>query len=125
MAKITLYHFTSKYHLPGIEKEGLTRGDVPITPTGGYNAVWFTTNKIIAKNAWAGGSVVNKLEVRITVELDTTDPKLHKWTNIVKSEKVEPWWADALNISGGGSADNWYIYKGVIPPSMFKKIEQT
>ena len=39
-----LYHFTAAEYLESILKDGLNRGDVPLSPTEGVNGVWLTTD---------------------------------------------------------------------------------
>lgn len=117
-----LYHFTREVYLPSIKKYGLVRGDVPISPSGGYNAVWLTTDKNSKKQAWAGGEA--KTSIRITLDINEKDPNLYKWTDVIKNEGVEDWWANALNKSGSMGQNFWYIYKGIISPKKFIKIEK-
>jgi len=31
--------------------------------------------------------------------------------------------AEALNKTGGNGQDDWYIYKGIIPPNKIKKVK--
>jgi hypothetical protein len=39
-----LYHFTARELLPGIARDGLSRGQVPLSPRQAINAVWLTTD---------------------------------------------------------------------------------
>jgi hypothetical protein len=113
-----LYHYTSTYHLPTILKEGLARGDVPVTPQKGFNAVWFTTmNDAKPGEHGLSGSAVDKTSVRITVELDRRDPLLIKWGTFAR--KLKPIWRRALESSGGDTHKTWYFYKGILIPEMF------
>lgn len=118
-----LYHFTSEFHLPGITQNGLIRGDVPTSPTGGFNAVWLTRNHKAANQGWDKGSGINKTGVLLQVDIDESDKNLIKWTDALKIYNVEPWWAEALNKTGGNGQDDWYIYTGLIPPDKIKKVK--
>ena len=124
-----LYHFTDPNRLPFIKEMGITRGDVPITMTGGYNAPWFTTDPNPGNQAWGMGG---KNGLRITVEIPQGDAKLLKWTDVINKELEslperdrEPRraWYDVLDKVGGGGQDNWYIYKGVVPFTWVTKTE--
>lgn len=127
-----LYHFTASYNVPYIKKSGISRGDVPITITGGYNAPWFTSDPNPASQGWDAGGP--KSEIRITVNFPDGDKNLLKWTDVIKGEldaldnpsdkKSRKAWYDVLNQVGGSGQDNWYIYKGVVPASWIKKIEK-
>jgi len=119
-----LYHFTSLFHLPMVQQFGLSRGDVPITPAGGTNAVWLTTDEQPSNQGWKSGSAVDKSKIRITVDIPDSDPNLHKWSDYAKREQMDPKWYDALNQTGGGGHDRWYLYEGVIMPAQFVSIEK-
>ena len=119
-----LYHFTSLFHLDVVQEHGLSRGDVPVSPFEGMNAVWLTTNPSKSSQNWKEGSAVDKTKVRITVEIQDSDPNLHKWSEFAKQEQVPDWWYKALHETGGKGSDEWYIYEGVIPSSSFVSIDQ-
>jgi hypothetical protein len=40
-----LYHFTAVEYLPDIAADGLSRGEVPLTPDRLLNAVWLTSDQ--------------------------------------------------------------------------------
>jgi hypothetical protein len=114
-----LYHFTSTGHLPGILRRGISRGDVPTSPTGGLNAPWLTADSKAGGQGWARGNW--KTGVRLTVNVSGS--KLRKWSEYAEEEGVDPKWYDALDRAGGGGSDDWYIYLGTIPVSRIEKIE--
>ena len=124
-----LYHFTSYSRIESIKKYGIVKGDVPITIMGGYNAPWFTSDRNPSSQGWTAGG--DKDEIRITVEIPDGDPKLKKWTDVIKEElskienksdlKSRESWYNILNEIGGGGQDNWYIYLGVVTTSWIKK----
>ena len=118
----TLYHFTSQYHLPLIEKEGfIARGDVPITPKGGYNAPWLTADGSWGHQGWIGGSGVLKNGVRFTVEVPEGHSSLHHWPGLARAEGMNTEWYRVLttpkNPGEHLDPDAWYVFKGRIPLS--------
>lgn len=123
MAKIRLYHFTSSYHLPSILKNGLRVGDVPLHPLEeGENAVWLTTNPNSNHQGWICGSVVDKSEYRITVEITVPSVNLKKWSVYAAQKRMNRKWYDVLDAVGGGRSDEWWLYFGVIAPEKFIEI---
>src|SRR3954463_8862075 len=98
-----LYHFTARQNLPLILKSGLVHGSVPVAPGRSMNAVWLTTDPgpnghgleaggrfMTADDrrqvySWTGrgpseGERLPKAaEVRIEVDLDHNDRRLHDW----------------------------------------------
>jgi len=108
-----LFHSTSKYHLLEILKSGLGlyKGDVPITPLGGFNAVWLSDRES-PKNSWMHACAVNKSEVIIEVDIDPKDTMLKKWTSVMAEHRMHKKWADALNKDNDWM--HWYIYQGAI-----------
>ena len=115
----TLYHFTSRYHLSHILEDGLVRGDVPTSPTGGFNAVWLTRDPKAGVQKWARGSFLDKTEVRLKVTVPDL-AKLKYWPSLAAELGVQPWWYAALDKAGGGGSENWYVYTDVIPPENIK-----
>ena len=110
------YHFTSLWHFEAILTEGyISRGDVPLTPSGGYNALWLTKDPDWDRQGWAGGSEICKTEVRLTIMLpDEALPYLKHWPELANAENVEERWYRAL-AQGGGNPEDWYVFMGRIP----------
>jgi hypothetical protein len=119
--RIELYHYTSKERLQLILKEGITKGDVPITPDKGFNAPWLTEDMDWGTQNWTTGAVYNKMAVRLTVNISTADPLLCKWSKVAEEYKMDKKWFRALN--KGNNSDKWFIYKGIISPEMISSIE--
>ena len=128
-----LYHFTALERLPSIERHGIAQGDVPISITGGYNAPWFTADPNAGNQGWAGALGSHKTGLRLTVNIPDGDPKLKKWTDIT-AEEIEKQpneegkaylkrWYEALNNTGSGGQDNWYVYHGIVPYKWVEKDE--
>jgi hypothetical protein len=108
-----LYHYTSSAHLRGIDRYGLTVGDVPIdlARNTGRVGVWLTS-KDDPTGHGLGGSAVNKSEVRLTVDIPNEKP-LWLWDEWSASE-VPPHTRSILEQADGASARFWYIYFGWI-----------
>lgn len=115
-----LYHFTSPVNVDSILKYGINRGDVPTTPSQGFQAPWLTSNSEPAKQKWIAKTDKNK--VRLTINVKKQD-RLRKWSSFAKALEMEEWWYNALDYVGGNQSDNWYIYLGRIPPSWIMKVE--
>ena len=109
------YHSTSKWHLNAILEsgKGLFKGDVPITPRGGFNAVWLS-DRVSEKKSWMylERCSVNKSEVLIEVDICEDDPSLKKWTDVMVEHRMDKKWADALN--RGNDWQHWYVYLGEV-----------
>lgn len=127
---LELYHFTCSERLETILKPeaGLLKGDVPITPHGGYNAPWLTTDPSWTQQSWADGSPLDKTGVRITVRVPEDHLQLHHWSDICETHGVDPGWRKALTHppEGGKLMDDtaWYVFHGRIPPTWFIKVEE-
>jgi hypothetical protein len=113
MSKISLYHFTSQHHLPGIARHGLTVGDVPtdIQRNLGRVGIWLTSTACPVGHGLEG-STVNKKQMRLLVELDDADPALAHWPKWA-IEHATPATIQALHRSAAGF-ETWWIYFGHI-----------
>ncbi|OHD21613.1 MAG: hypothetical protein A2Y38_02225 [Spirochaetes bacterium GWB1_59_5] len=122
-----LYHFTAPTRLGFIMRQGINRGDVPITPRGGYNAPWLTDDPTFDAQGWSNGCREPKGSVRLTVELAEDDPLLRHWPALAQAEGVDPFWYQMLDTAGSAglasSADHWYVYKGTIPTRWITGVE--
>jgi hypothetical protein len=146
-----LYHFTAEEFLESLKREGLTRGDVPTSPSTGRNGVWLTSLRATHDHGQGDGTRstivtptlrlqipscrylpdgdvlqdLDKLAIRIAVRIPRCDRKLVKWSTWAPG-RLEVNWLATLNRLGGGPAiaNTWYIYWGVIPPDWFVKIDQ-
>ena len=115
-----LISFLRKTFLPGILREGLTKGGTPIIEGGmirlqmGHQ--WLTAENDPRKHSWNTHNLVSysRTEVRLTVSIpDSYRKKLVKATDLVKT--LPPEGRDIITDYGG--SESWYIYKGRIPPS--------
>ena len=123
---MNLYHFTSRHHIKPILTEGLTLGMIPllidpIKLIPGFQ--WLTKNKSF-KQEWCDPKYSSlsykRNDYRITIKI----PKSHRkylihWMYYF-NKKLKGTGAEALNTFG--DPENWYVYKGVIKPTWFKKV---
>ena len=119
-----LHHFTAKIYLPAIVADGLRYGDTPTSFSEGINAVNLTSDHRPHGQKWTARSTINKSEIRLTIEITNDDPLLIKWSHFAKSH-VDPAFYKDLNGSGGGHADCWYLYRGVIPWAWVRRVHNT
>ena len=108
-------------YLPKILEEGITRGDVPTSPTGGFNAPWLTRNRNPGVQRWTAGSARDKRAVRLTVEVPASDPNLIHWPRFARLHLSNKW-RKALRRAGGNDVD-WYFYRGEIPVGWITHVE--
>src|SRR5688500_16743589 len=94
-----LYHHTAPEYLRSIVENGLTRGDVPLTPTTAMRAVWLTTDpspeghglsdgrlltpterawyeRITGEDVPLNASFADKRRIRITIIIPSSDRSL-------------------------------------------------
>ena len=110
---ITFYHFTRPKYLWLICQNGVRKGDIVISASTGFNAVWLTTDPD-PMNFNVGGhpSTLEKRLGRIQLEVPKNDPRLKKWSNVAAIYKVDPAIYQSLNLTGGNSAHSWWVYRG-------------
>jgi len=112
----TLYHFTSRHHLYGIGRFGLTVGDVPtdIHRWKGCCGVWLTSNVAASGHGLDGGHA-DKSRYRLTVSVSEDDPALVKWTEWAEKNATAATIC-ALHRTASAFA-TWFVYFGVIDPA--------
>lgn len=118
-----MYHYTSSYHWPAIDQAGylaVTDPNISIEGTG-PGVVWLTDVEELTPGdpdaKWARGSIVDKTEVRITVEVADATP----WAKFAREHHVEVWWYDALARSGG-DPERWFVVARAIPRSEWTEV---
>ena len=131
-AMIRLYHFTSRYHLPSIFSEGLTRGDVPLSPDTQTQAVNLTSEGRFNKQHYNATSKffhmgafhpLDKTEVRITVDVDSSHRLLVPWIDLVSRYGTDKAWLQHLHRGGKTDGKEWFLFFGRIPPEDFASVE--
>ncbi len=141
-----LYHFTAPEYIEQIKAEGLTRGDVPTSPTEGINAVWLTRDRSPDGHGLSDGHVLtdqerdimetikgqrlsenvrfpNKRAYRIAIKIPRGDRALVFWPKWARKKLDADWYA-ALSRAGGRKDRTWYLYFGTIPPDWFTSIDK-
>ena len=110
-----LYHFTSIIHYDEMQKIGQMKptGDVPITPGGGFRATWLTTDLNPKHQLWAKGSMLDKIQIRIEVNLKPDTEGLAYWPSLIPLFYMNESWVKAL-AEAGGNPKSWYIYVNYI-----------
>jgi hypothetical protein len=128
---MTLYHFTTLIYLESIEREGITRGEIPITPEELENGVWLSSNKSGGSTGCQGGArrggdgyIPDKTAARLTVEIPDEDELLKRWPVWAKERRVATSWYKKLDRAGNGGSLTWYVYLGKIPPEWIVKVER-
>lgn len=111
-----LYHYTSTVHISPIRNSGkLSRGDIALRQSLNYGesgcAVWLTTQDFAREYEHGLFSAAgDKTEVRFTIELPVSDPKLVKWSEYAKFKRVDKKSYDTLDEIGCGLSDTWWLY---------------
>lgn len=138
------YHYTALEYLDSIMREGLTKGDVPMSSATAYqaegvNAVWLTTSDNATGHGLSdarfateeecrllgvplGARFPDKRAVRITIKMPKD--KLKHWPSYAR-KRIAPRVYDALSKAGGGEhkARTWYLSFAPIPPQQFAAVE--
>lgn len=115
-----LYHFTAKHLWERIKLDGITMGGVVISLNppkikNGYR--WLTTNPEF-KQDWNAQFMIkyDRQAVRIELEIPITDCRLIKWVPNGREITIQRTFDD---LNRFGDPENWWLYKGDIPPSRF------
>jgi len=118
----TLFHFTYPERVDDIVAGGLYVTDVPTSPSRdeGYRGVWLTEDPDQMAQNWAAGAGIGlsgKTGARITVDIPhhAIPSMLYRWLDLAKAVGVEDYWLEALNKTGGGGEEFWYVYISDIP----------
>lgn len=117
-----LYHYTSILHINHIIRHGsLWKGDILLT-SNPHNygkeghAVWFTTCDYANSNEHGlENPICDKSEVRFTADIDSSDPRLFKWSEFARLNNVNKRWYEHLDDIGGGLSDTWWLFISPIP----------
>lgn len=122
---MTLYHFTSLYHLPKIKADGVIRPTESNfsrhTPNAGPQVVWLTDLPDMGDVSHGlEGSLYDKKQVRIEVRVPAI-----RWLDWPPAlSQMRPDVRDSLIHNGGGmeAAEHWYVLPGRIPASRWVDI---
>jgi hypothetical protein len=115
------YHFTATHLLPAIQREGLTKGVIPIIRDGKFYGFvgpcqWLTSNGSFVQD-WQTHSHLpyRRNAVRLTIKI----PKSHM-------DKVVPWSRldvpshEVLDVAG--DPENWMVFDGHIPAGWIREV---
>lgn len=144
-----LYHFTCEDYIASILREGLTRGDIPLSPTTGGNAVWFTTSsspeghglgsegievitaltqhlfRTPAGDLCPIGTPIHrpdKSKIRITVVIRAQfNKRLMDWLTFAKKRRIERKWLSALH--DDCRPETWWLHIAPVAPELFRAVE--
>ena len=123
-----LYHFCPAHLVRGIMEQGLCVGMFPLIGGGhvtmleGYQ--WLTAEKDPAKQSWATRQIIpySRIACRLTVDIPLSRiRKLYRAVDFVKS--FEPEQQEIVTEWPG--SDQWYVYKGRIPPKWISSVVHT
>jgi hypothetical protein len=119
------YHFTSRFYLPAILREGVRKGDVSTSSKKGFNAPMLTVD-LDWEQDWAlaarNYTVLNKTEVRLTVRIpEDNRAQVLTWEDVVKKYKVDKFWDEAQHFNVDPS--RFLFYMGVILPEWIQKVD--
>lgn len=123
-----LYHYTSGWAIESIWQQGLLRLTESNLSAGAdrtQKVVWLTEDDNPNKQEWAGGiggGPMFKTQYRITVDPSRVRG-LHRWAEWSRTNGIEEWWYDALDKSGGGGAEQWWVATEEVPSDAFLKVE--
>lgn len=119
-----LFHFTYLLNLPDIMREGISRGEVPVSPQLAYcdrpQAANLTKDGNPANQHWRNGSSMNKVAIRLTVEVPRTD--LLTFKEAEERFTIPPAWSATL-----GSLTQrrkWYFALGGVRPDQIQAVER-
>jgi hypothetical protein len=123
--EMKLFHYTSAAHLRGIHQHGLTVGDVitNFERFEGRIAVWLTSS-LDPEGHGLTGSLVDKTEFRLTVDIDESDDRFWKWGDWAK-ENLDLATQLRIRMSDGWGADSWYLWFGWVPTSKIVEVVST
>jgi hypothetical protein len=99
----TLYHLTCRACWHFIKDEGITMGEVPLSPTEILQHPNLTSNPEPAAQKWArvGETATKKTAVRIAVEIPPGDGNLISWRDFAARHGVDRRWYRCLDEVGG------------------------
>lgn len=147
-----LYHYTAVQRVEAICREGITKGELPLSPTNAPQGFpWLTSDRssaghglndddvlsvetirtrkrlgLLAADAPEDGSLrnVSKRTARFTVRIPSTDRDLVHWMTW-GAKHLDRAWFERLNKGGGGKAKakTWYFSRRLIHPDEFVAVE--
>ena len=128
LIKMKLYHFTSRHHIEGCKKEGLRLGMIPVAinpPRLIPGFQWLTKRKRFSQS-WCDPEYsslpYSRNEYRITIKIPRAHRKnLARWLDYFERKLKD---TEAKVLNEFGDPWNWYLFKGIVAPEWFKKINR-
>ena len=118
-----LYHFTHLLALPEILSEGITRGEVPTSPTVPLserpNAANLTTCRHPERTIWGVG-ITDKMAIRLTVQV----PQSHLGTFQEVAERYGTPQEHIETLGSKKDRQTWFYAFDGVPPEQICKIER-
>ncbi|WP_435016675.1 hypothetical protein TA3x_004248 [Tundrisphaera sp. TA3] len=118
-----LYHYTSWVHGFYIAKEGITRGECPVTKDLVLDFPNLTSDTNVGNQKWNAGGMLNKGALRFPVDIPDGDDKLISWRDLTTRHKMDKATYRHYDALGGYGAKNWWIYQGAIPKEWLSDVE--
>lgn len=111
-----LAHFTRIFSLAGIVREGISKGEVAISPVYVINFPWFTSEfSQEAQVDWVSYTS-DKTALRLEVEFGEQDDRLVLWRDYAKRLGVrEDWYRSLTAPNLKRNERSWRVYRGVVP----------
>ena len=127
--KVRLYHFTQPYFLEAILRYGIAVGDVLAADISlGWNAPNLTANRFFHNPANRNAEIVEIDYLRLEIILEASDEKIipMDWfdPNFAKSNTQVCIEKGLENGIDNGTLNEYYLYKGAVPPSAITKISK-
>jgi hypothetical protein len=116
-----LFHYTSLHSLPPILREGISRGEVPLSPSKVLQGPTLTTSLSATVQHWREGSGIDKAKVRLSVRIPDDDERLEAWRDVCRRYQVPKWWQRALDSRGQGKF--WFVFWGTVLPAWITAVE--
>jgi hypothetical protein len=111
-----LAHFTHIFYLAGIVREGIAKGEVPLSPVHVINFPWFTSDFTQdAQLDWTS-LFPGKTSLRLEVEFREDDERLVLWRDYAKRLRLrDDWYRDLTGPHLNRNERSWRVYRGVVP----------
>jgi hypothetical protein len=111
-----LAHFTNIFPLAGIVRNGISDGEIAVTPVHVVNFPWFTSEfSRDAQEDWVGENR-GKLALRLEVEFREDDERLVRWRDYAKRLRLRgDWYEKMTGPHVGRNGRDWYVYRGIVP----------
>lgn len=122
-----LYHFCAAHMVESIKKNGLTLGRFPVLGDGHITLIgglqWLTAESTATKQSWATSTLIpySRTAYRLTIEIPAGhERKLFKALDFAR--QLPP--GNERLITDWEGGDQWYIFKGKIPPRWITEVAQ-